>query len=149
MRWNDRGSPIEPSEREPGDDDGTELAGVQIDVRRGPGCGCCSAWVVYLRSHGATVNIVDDADRAAFRAGRGVPVEVASCHTATVFGYTIEGHVPVRAIERLLSAQPDAVGLALAAMPADSPGMGGDNTTWDRQAVQLIGPAGQLSAFDY
>jgi len=34
-------------------------------------------------------------------------------------------------------------------MPPDSPGMGGDPTTWDRQQVQLVAPDGSLSAFEF
>ncbi len=104
---------------------------------------------MYLRSHGATVDVTDDADRASFRAVRGIPEEVASCHTAEVDGYLIEGHVPVEAIERLLAERPDAVGLALPGMPADSPGMGGDETTWAAQPVMLVGTGGVLTAWDF
>jgi hypothetical protein len=104
---------------------------------------------VYLRSNGASVDVTDDPERAAFRARLGVPDAAASCHTAIVEGYAIEGHVPVEAIVRVLEAAPTAVGLALPGMPADSPGMGGDATTWARQAVVLVGDDGSLSSFDY
>lgn len=93
--------------------------------------------------------MVDDADRAAFRAEVGVPDSAASCHTAMVAGYALEGHVPVGAIVRLLEDRPDAIGLALPGMPADSPGMGGDVTTWERQPVMLIGRDGSLEPFEY
>jgi hypothetical protein len=79
----------------------------------------------------------------------GIPHSAASCHTAIVDGYAIEGHVPVEAIARLLEDRPDATGLALAGMPLDSPGMGGDETTWANQPVMLVGPDGELVAFDY
>jgi hypothetical protein len=52
-----------------------------------------------------------------------VPSELQSCHTAIVDGYVIEGHVPVREINRLLSERPDIIGLAVAGMPIGSPGM--------------------------
>ena len=64
-------------------------------------------------------------------------------------GYVIEGHVPAGAILRLLDDRPDAVGLALPGMPADSPGMGGDLETRESQPVMLIGNDGELVAFDY
>lgn len=35
----------------------------------------------------------------------------------------IEGHVPVREIERLLVERPDVLGIAVAGMPQGSPGM--------------------------
>ena len=104
---------------------------------------------MYLREHGAEVAVVDDPDRAAFRAERGIPEEAASCHTAEVDGYLVEGHVPVQAIQRLLADRPDAVGLALPGMPADSPGMGGDAVTWAQQPVLLIGRDGSLTDWAY
>lgn len=52
-----------------------------------------------------------------------VPAELQSCHTAIVDGYIIEGHVPVREIERLLTERPDVAGIAVPGMPVGSPGM--------------------------
>jgi len=40
-----------------------------------------------------------------------------------VNGYVIEGHVPVTEIEKLLNEKPDVIGIAVAGMPAGSPGM--------------------------
>jgi hypothetical protein len=104
---------------------------------------------VYLRTHGATVSVVDDPERAAYRAAAGIDDDVASCHTAAVDGYLIEGHVPVAAIERLLTERPDAIGLTLPGMPADAPGMGGDQTTWADQHVLLVGTDGSLTPWSY
>jgi hypothetical protein len=50
-------------------------------------------------------------------------LEFQACHTAIVDGYVIEGHVPVSEIERLLSEKPNVIGIAVAGMPAGSPGM--------------------------
>ena len=104
---------------------------------------------MYLRTHGATVDMTDDPERAAFRQSNGIGDEAASCHTAEVDGYLIEGHVPAEAIARLLAERPDAVGLALPGMPADSPGMGGDEDAWDAQPVVLVGNDGTLTDWDY
>lgn len=125
------------------------LAGVTIDVKKDPGCGCCTSWVQYLEAHGATVKVTEDADRDAFRAARQISDAAASCHTGMVSGYAIEGHVPAGAIQRLLSEQPEAAGLALPGMPSDSPGMGGNQSTWDNQAVMLVGDDGGLTTFEY
>ena len=92
---------------------------------------------------------MDDPDRDSFSAELGVPEQAASCHTAVVDGYALEGHVPVGAIVRLLEDRPDAIGLALPGMPADSPVMGGDVTTWEDQPVALINRDGSLTPFDY
>ena len=104
---------------------------------------------MYLQDHSADIEVTDDLDRAAYRAEVGVPEAAASCHTAIVDGYALEGHVPVGAIVRLLEDRPDAVGLALPGMPSDSPGMGGDVTTWESQPVMLIGRDGSMQPFDY
>lgn len=93
--------------------------------------------------------MTEDPSRASFRASLGIPDTAASCHTGVVEGYAIEGHVPANAIQRLLTDRPDAVGLALPGMPADSPGMGGNEQTWQDQAVSLVKRDGSLSAFDY
>lgn len=125
------------------------LEGLTIEVRRDPGCGCCTSWVEYLRKHGAKVELSEDAERVAFRTQLGIGDDAASCHTAVVEGYAIEGHVPVGAIERLLEDRPDAAGLALPGMPAESPGMGGDTTDWEQLPVMLVANDGTLSTFDY
>jgi hypothetical protein len=104
---------------------------------------------VYLQSEGATVETTDDPERAAYRAGLGVPDAAASCHTAVIDGYAIEGHVPAEAIVALLGSRPEAVGLALPGMPGDSPGMGGDQAAWMRQPVMLVGLDGDLSTFTF
>lgn len=104
---------------------------------------------MYLQDHNADVDTTDDPDRASYRADVGVPDAAASCHTAIVEGYVLEGHIPVGAIVKLLDDRPDAIGLALPGMPADSPGMGGDVTTWENQSVMLIEHNGSLKPFDY
>ena len=93
--------------------------------------------------------MVDDPDRTSRRRDLGVPDEAASCHTALVDGYVIEGHVPFEAIERLLGDRPDVVGIAVPGMPVDSPGMGGDESTWANQNVVSIDADGVLSPFEY
>jgi hypothetical protein len=102
---------------------------------------------VYLRTNGATVEVTDDEERAAFRLENGIPDEAASCHTGSVDGYLVEGHVPAEAIARLLVERPDAVGLALPGMPADSPGMGGDAASWAAQQVMLVGRDGSITTW--
>ena len=52
-----------------------------------------------------------------------VPAGLASCHTARINGYVIEGHVPVSAIEKLLKERPNVAGIAVPGMPLGSPGM--------------------------
>ncbi|MFZ4720681.1 MAG: DUF411 domain-containing protein [Ilumatobacteraceae bacterium] len=104
---------------------------------------------MHLQDNGATVTAKDDANRAAFRRARGIPDTAASCHTGIVDRYAIEGHVPASAIALLLQQQPEAAGLALPGMPADSPGMGGDEAAWARQPVLLVAADGSTTPFTY
>jgi len=83
------------------------------------------------------------------RAELGIPAGAFTCHTALAEGYVIEGHVPVEAIEQLFAERPDALGIVVPGMPADSPGMGGDPSTWASQGVWLISHDGELSPFEY
>lgn len=94
-----------------------------VEVYKNPQCGCCAAWVAHLRTQGFTVNVHEVADTAAVREQHQIPAALGSCHTATVNGYVIEGHVPAADIRRLLKEKPTVAGLAVPGMPAGSPGM--------------------------
>lgn len=103
-----------------------------ITVWKDPNCGCCTGWVEHLRRNGFTATVIEAANVQAIKVERGVPAELASCHTAAIAGYTIEGHVPARAILRLIAEKPNAHGLAVPGMPIGSPGMeGGTPETYD------------------
>lgn len=94
-------------------------------IHRSPSCSCCHEWAAHLSAAGWQVPTVDEADMAAFKTTMGVPTETRSCHTAVIDGYVVEGHVPLAAIEDLLARRPGITGIALAGMPAGSPGMPG------------------------
>ena len=96
-----------------------------MEVWKDPNCGCCQDWVDIIQKAGFKV-VVHDTGNTAVRLKSGIPVELGSCHTARIGGYAIEGHVPVREIQRLLSEKPDAIGLAVPGMPLGSPGMDGE-----------------------
>ena len=72
-----------------------------------------------------------------------MPQALASCHTAEIDGYVIEGHVPADAIKRLLVEKPQAKGLAVPGMPVGSPGMEVEGVEDDTYEVVLFGPSGQ------
>ena len=95
-----------------------------VDVWKSPTCGCCKDWIRHLEAHGFMVRSHDDGNTDA-RARLGMPLRYGSCHTASVGGYAIEGHVPAREVWRLLKERPQAIGLAVPAMPIGSPGMDG------------------------
>lgn len=84
-------------------------------------------WVAHLESHGFRVRAIDVRSMAPVKRQAGVPRGVASCHTALVDGYVVEGHVPAEDIRRLLSERPDVAGIGVPGMPIGSPGMEGPN----------------------
>ena len=94
-----------------------------VEVFKSPACGCCGAWVEHMRQAGFSVRVHETDALEPVRRQLGVPFGKGSCHTATVDGYVIEGHVPATDIRRLLAERPDARGLVLPGMPAGSPGM--------------------------
>jgi hypothetical protein len=117
-------------------------ADTAITVTKDPNCGCCDAWADHLKANGFAVTIVEDAKINRLKARLGVPSALASCHTAEVDGYVIEGHVPAGAIRRLLAQRPKAKGLAVPGMPIGSPGMEVPDHAPEVYAVMLFGPGG-------
>ncbi|MDZ4140541.1 MAG: DUF411 domain-containing protein [Methylotenera sp.] len=101
----------------------TVLAGPAVTIYKSPTCGCCEKYASYLRKNGFEVNAIDQNDMSAVKKRYGV-TRVASCHTALVNGYVVEGHVPVSAINKLLKEKPAIVGISAPGMPMNSPGMG-------------------------
>jgi hypothetical protein len=94
-----------------------------ITVWRTATCGCCGKWVDHLKAAGfsPTVHIVQRAEESP--ATKQTPASLRSCHSATLEGYNVEGHVPADVIKQLLRDRPKVVGIAVPGMPAGSPGM--------------------------
>jgi hypothetical protein len=80
----------------------------EVTVHKSPSCGCCGKWVDHLRQHGFAVVVRSMEDLDPVKVTYGVPPALASCHTALVEGYVIEGHVPAPDIRRLLDQRPAA-----------------------------------------
>jgi len=95
----------------------------QVVMYKSPNCECCDGWAGHLQKAGFTVKVNKRDDMDAIKAANGVPKRLASCHTALIDGYVIEGHVPAQDIQRLLKERPDIVGLTAPGMPMKSPGM--------------------------
>ena len=72
-----------------------------VEVWKDPNCGCCKDWMAHLEASGFAVKAHDVGNTAA-RRRLGLPDRYGSCHTATVGGYVVEGHVPAADIQRLL-----------------------------------------------
>lgn len=93
-----------------------------------PNCGCCTKYVEHLRAAGYAVEVETIDDRTALFREAGVPPELSSCHMMRIGGYVVVGHVPLAAIEKLLTEQPDIAGISLPGMPIGTPGMPGPKT---------------------
>ena len=100
-----------------------QTAKPQMTVYKSATCGCCSKWVEHMQGNGFEVKAinVDDIDKV--KRERGVPADAASCHTAIVNGYVVEGHVPADAVQKMLKEKPSIAGIAVPGMPMGSPGM--------------------------
>jgi len=95
----------------------------EITVYRSPTCSCCEKWLTHLQQDKFTVKDIVTGDIQAIKAKYGVTAELASCHTAIINGYVIEGHVPAGDIRTLLKSKPKVAGIAVPGMPAGTPGM--------------------------
>ena len=102
-----------------------------VMVYKSPTCGCCKKWVEHMRENGFTVKTQDMADVTPYKTRYGVTPELASCHTAVVNGFVIEGQVPAADVKRLLRERPKIVGLSAPGMPAGSPGMDTGHDPYD------------------
>lgn len=122
-------------------------AGSVITVYKSPTCGCCGAWVDYLRANGYEVKTVDLDDLSEIKTMSGVPRPIQTCHTAVVAGYVIEGHVPVDAIARMLKEQPKIAGIGVAGMPVGSPGMEVPGTPAQHYDVMAWDKTGKTSVY--
>lgn len=76
-----------------------------------------------MAAAGYTIQTEEVQDPSVISRKHHVPDALASCHTAIVDGYIIQGHVPIDAVDRLLAERPDIAGLAVPGMPIGSPGM--------------------------
>lgn len=94
-----------------------------ITVYRSENCNCCHKWIEHLERHDFEVVDRISGNMRDIKQELGLPPQMASCHTAQIDGYLIEGHVPAADIKHLLSAQPDIAGLSVPQMPVGTPGM--------------------------
>ena len=119
-----------------------------MTVYRDPGCGCCEQWAERARSAGYRVVVTDSADMPAIKRKLGVPAKLASCHTAIVGAFIVEGHVPLDAVRRLIEMRPAGTrGIAVPGMPRGSPGMETPDGAADAFVVMAFDNAGRISVF--
>ncbi|MDX8387272.1 MAG: DUF411 domain-containing protein [Ghiorsea sp.] len=95
----------------------------EITVYKSATCGCCTGWVNHLKAAGFEVTAINSDNMGSIKQKYGVSDKLASCHTAIVDGYILEGHVPADDVVRLLKEKPAIAGLTAPGMPMQSPGM--------------------------
>lgn len=116
-------------------------------VHKTASCGCCGVWADHLKAAGFPVEIRDTDDMHPVKQRLGVPAGKASCHTAEIGGYMVEGHIPASDIKRLLTERPTARGLVLPGMPAGSPGMEMPDGYVQPYTVELVRTDGSTEPF--
>ena len=120
-----------------------------IQVYKSPTCGCCTSWVEHIRDSGFQAEVIDVTDEALQqrKSKLGVGPRLASCHTAIVNGYVVEGHVPAADIKRMLSEKPAIIGIAAPGMPVGSPGMEVPGGRKDKYDVVAFSKGGATRVF--
>ena len=117
----------------------------ETTVYKSPYCGCCGKWSEHMRANGFAVNVREVEDVDPVKALYGVSPALASCHTAVVDGYVVEGHVPADLVKRFLAERPEARGLAVPGMPAGSPGM--ENAGREPYEVFIFHDRGKIAVY--
>lgn len=120
-----------------------------IQVYKSPTCGCCTSWVEHVRANGFQAEVFDvsEEELQARKARLGVGARLASCHTAIVNGYVVEGHVPAADIQRMLKEKPAIIGIAAPGMPVGSPGMEVPGGRKDKYDVVAFSKGGATRVF--
>lgn len=126
---------------------GTAAAdGEEVVMYKDPNCGCCAKWAEHMRDNGFAVKEISTREMSLVKSEAGVPRELGSCHTATVEGYVVEGHVPASDVKRLLAERPAVVGISAPGMPLGSPGMEGPYEA-ERYDVVSFDKSGRVEVF--
>ena len=122
-------------------------AETEMTVYKSATCGCCNKWIQHMEDNGFNIKAIDVRDMDLVKQQYGIHRELASCHTAVVDGYVVEGHVPADDVKRLLNEKPEVLGLSVPGMPVGSPGMEmGDRV--DEYAVIAIDKNGEAQIFN-
>lgn len=119
-----------------------------VTVYKTPTCGCCGLWADHMVEAGFEVERVDVPSLDDVKARLGVPNQLASCHTAVVGDFVVEGHVPAEDVRRILDERPpEAIGLAVPGMPIGSPGMEVEGRPAESYAVYMFTRDGRAAVF--
>ena len=107
-------------------------------------CGCCNEWILHMESNNFILEKNTNANMYDIKVKAGLPMDFASCHTAIINGYFIEGHVPAKDVKKLIKENPEnIIGLTVPGMPAgiNVPGMevNNDKAIFDVLAIDING----------
>ncbi len=120
---------------------------LEVVMYKNEGCMCCTKWADRLNQEEFAVTEKAVPNLNEIKEENGITRQLASCHTAFVDGYIVEGHVPVEDVQRLLKERPDAIGLTVPGMPIGSPGMEVPGREPDNYDVLLIAKDGTTTVF--
>jgi len=120
-------------------------AGQSVTLYKSPNCGCCSGHAKALEQAGFTVTIEETDDLDLVKQTHNIPVGGESCHTSVIGDYVVEGHVPLEAIEKLVTEKPEIAGIGLPGMPIGTPGMPGRKTA--PYEVYQLSVDGEMSSY--
>lgn len=121
-----------------------EENGILATIYKSPYCGCCGAWEDHMERKGFTIETIPEENMSVIKEQFDIPAELESCHTTTIDGYVVEGHVPHEAVVRLLEERPDIKGIGMAGMPSGSPGMPGPKEDFMIYEINHDGTKGDL-----
>jgi hypothetical protein len=118
-----------------------------VEFYYSPTCGCCGshaeAFAAHSESHNLDFELVltDAADLTNYKQNAGIPPNLWSCHTSYSGGYFLEGHVPMSAVEWLLTERPENV-KGIATRHSDDEM---DMETWLGEAYYIVYTDGTVS----
>jgi hypothetical protein len=124
----------------------------EMVVYKSASCGCCGDWIEHMQDNGFKLEVHNTDDLNSIKQKAGLTPRLASCHTAFINGYVIEGHVPANDVKRLLREKPEMKGLTVPGMPAGAnvPGMEVSpfNTEFDVLGFKEDGTVQQWSHYE-
>jgi hypothetical protein len=120
-------------------------SGQSVTLYKTPDCGCCTGHAKALEEAGFVVTIEETNDLDSIKQTHKIPSGGKSCHTTVIGDYVVEGHVPLKAIEKLLIERPQIAGIGLPGMPIGTPGMPGRKTA--PYEVYQLSDVGEMSPY--
>lgn len=129
LLFSENDSAAKVADLEPNDPRDLEGDRIAVTLFSAPGCSCCHNYAAYLEELNFSVKFTETDTYLEIKNENNIPEDLYSCHTVIFGNYSVEGHVPVEAFNKIADETPDIDGIALPGMPSGSPGMSGDKTS--------------------